>query len=430
MLKKLITLFVIHLLIFSCGGSDAMEDISTPSTNISKDSQSLNNSSSNGNNTSDNSPTDNSTSNNSSTGNNTSNNQTNSNGLLDNAYDYKADKNFMNDEMSRMMDCIETLERGYLSNLFIDFVENLDSDDGEKYIEDMLDRLYELEIGKELDDIFDNDMLEQSPFNYKSHTAEYFYDKVNWNIENQGSENLTFYIPLFQNSTFYDFAIQISNLTQDLIAIETPIYFPTNVELNAYHKNTAEGNWDNIFSLRTDDLRYEIIDEIPIPNNISLYIYTSPFQHNLSITKINPKTFDIAFYMDESQCNFSINSRIELTNSDYENLDLEDDLKSLDLTIVMNDLSFKINAELEYLLPIEDPTPNQINNFINVDVLKKGNKIAELKYFENDEDEDIKTIFLDLTEIGSEEFPMMGENFSKLEDRFEGILSRYTNNFD
>ena len=87
MLKKLITLFVIHLLIFSCGGSDAMEDISTPSTNISKDSQSLNNSSSNGNNTSDNSPTDNSTSNNSSTGNNTSNNQTNSNGLLDNTYE-------------------------------------------------------------------------------------------------------------------------------------------------------------------------------------------------------------------------------------------------------------------------------------------------------------------------------------------------------
>ena len=98
-----------------------------------------------------------------------------------------------------------------------------------------------------------------------------------------------------------------------MIAIETPIYFPTNVELNAYHKNTAEGNWDNIFSLRTDDLRYEIIDEIPIPNNISLYIYTSPFQHNLSITKINPKTFDIAFYMDESQCNFSINSRFSDT---------------------------------------------------------------------------------------------------------------------
>ena len=59
-----------------------------------------------------------------------------------------------------------------------------------------------------------------------------------------------------------------------------------------------------------------------------------------------------------------------------------------------------------------------------------GVKIAELKYVENSDGEDIKTVFLDETEIGSEDYQTMGEDYRVLEDRIEGILSRYTDNLD
>lgn len=400
--KNLIQVILFGFIIISCGGSDS-EDVEL----------SISNSSNNIEVPADNNNSDNNSNNSSSSNNNSS-------------YDYVSDKNFINDEMTRMIDCFESLERGYLSNLFIEFIENLDSEEGEEYFEDMIDSFIELPIGEEVENLD----LEQNPFNFSLYTQDYIYNQEEWSTGNQESNDLIIYLPLFQYSTFIDFAIRIRNLSQELIELETPLYLPTNFDLSAFHRNSSDNDFTSIFNISINELNYEIIDQIPIPNSVNLTIRTLPFDHTLVISKINPKVFDISFTMTESQCNFSITSRIELTNSDYENIDIEDDIKSVNLTLVMNDLSFRVNADLEYLLSLDDPTPIQINNYINVDVLKFGVKIAELKYVENSDEEDIKTVFLDETEIGSEDYPTMGEDYGVLEDRIEGILSRYTDNLD
>ena len=400
--KNLIQVILFGFIIISCGGSDS-EDVEL----------SISNSSNNIETPADNNNSDNNSNNSSSSNNNSS-------------YDYVSDKNFINDEMTRMIDCFESLERGYLSNLFIEFIENLDSEEGEEYFEDMIDSFIELPIGEEVENLD----LEQNPFNFSLYTQDYIYNQEEWSTGNQESNDLIIYLPLFQYSTFIDFAIRIRNLSQELIELETPLYLPTNFDLSAFHRNSSDNDFTSIFNISINELNYEIIDQIPIPNSVNLTIRTLPFDHTLVISKINPKVFDISFTMTESQCNFSITSRIELTNSDYENIDIEDDIKSVNLTLVMNDLSFRVNADLEYLLSLDDPTPIQINNYINVDVLKFGVKIAELKYVENSDEEDIKTVFLDETEIGSEDYPTMGEDYGVLEDRIEGILSRYTDNLD
>lgn len=400
--KNLIQFILFGFIIISCGGSDS-EDVERPISNSSNNIEA---------------PTDNNNSDNNSNNSSSNNNNT--------SYDYVSDKNFINDEMTRMIDCFESLERGYLSNLFIEFIENLDSEEGEEYFEDMIDSFIELPIGEEIENLD----LEQNPFNFSLYTQDYAYNQVEWSTGNQESNDLIIYLPLFQYSTFIDFAIRIRNLSQELIELETPLYLPTNFDLSAFHRNSSDNDFTSIFNISINELNYEIIDQIPIPNSVNLSIRTLPFDHTLVINKINPKVFDISFTMTESQCNFSITSRVELTNSDYENLDIEDDIKSVNLTLVMNDLSFRVNADLEYLLSLDDPTPNQLNNYIDVDVLKFGVKIAELKYVENSDEEDIKTVFLDETEIGSEDYPTMGEDYGVLEDRIEGILTRYTDNLD
>ena len=400
--KNLTQVILFGFIIISCGGSDS-EDVELSISNSSNNIEA---------------PADNNNSDNNSNNSSSSNNNT--------SYDYVSDKNFINDEMTRMIDCFESLERGYLSNLFIEFIENLDSEEGEEYFEDMIDSFIELPIGEEIENLD----LEQNPFNFSLYTQDYIYNQEEWSTGNQESNDLIIYLPLFQYSTFIDFAIRIRNLSQELIELETPLYLPTNFDLSAFHRNSSDNDFTSIFNISINELNYEIIDQIPIPNSVNLTIRTLPFDHTLVISKINPKVFDISFTMTESQCNFSITSRIELTNSDYENIDIEDDIKSVNLTLVMNDLSFRVNADLEYLLSLDDQTPIQINNYINVDVLKFGVKIAELKYVENSDEEDIKTVFLDETEIGSEDYPTMGEDYGVLEDRIEGILSRYTDNLD
>ena len=400
--KNLTQVILFGFIIISCGGSDS-EDVELSISNSSNNIEA---------------PADNNNSDNNSNNSSSSNNNT--------SYDYVSDKNFINDEMTRMIDCFESLERGYLSNLFIEFIENLDSEEGEEYFEDMIDSFIELPIGEEIENLD----LEQNPFNFSLYTQDYIYNQEEWSTGNQESNDLIIYLPLFQYSTFIDFAIRIRNLSQELIELETPLYLPTNFDLSAFHRNSSDNDFTSIFNISINELNYEIIDRIPIPNSVNLTIRTLPFDHTLVISKINPKVFDISFTMTESQCNFSITSRIELTNSDYENIDIEDDIKSVNLTLVMNDLSFRVNADLEYLLSLDDQTPIQINNYINVDVLKFGVKIAELKYVENSDEEDIKTVFLDETEIGSEDYPTMGEDYGVLEDRIEGILSRYTDNLD
>lgn len=415
-IKSLIT-FIFLVFIFSCGGSDSEDILSTvsdPTNNSDNSSSNTTNSDNSSSNTSSN------TTNSDNSSSNTSSNTTN------NTYNYVDDKNFIDDEMTRMIDCFESLERGYLSNLFIEFIENLDSEEGEEYFEDMVDSFIELPIGEEIENLD----LEQNPFNFSLYTQDYIYNREEWSESNPESNDLIIYLPLFQYSTYIDFAVRIRNLSQELIELETPLYLPTNFDLSAFHRNSSDNDFNSIFNISINELNYEIIDQIPIPNSVNLSIRTLPFDHTLVISKITPTVFEVSFTMTESQCNFSITSRIELTNSDYENLDVEDDIKSVNLTLVMNDLSFRVNADLEYLLSLDDPTPNQINNYIDVEVLKMGMKIAELKYVENSDEEDIKTVFLDETEIGSEDYSTMGEDYGVLEDRIEGILSRYTDNLD
>ena len=168
-IKSLIT-FIFLVFIFSCGGSDSEDILST----VSDPTNNSDNSSSNTTNS------DNSSS-------NTSSNTTN------NTYNYVDDKNFIDDEMTRMIDCFESLERGYLSNLFIEFIENLDSEEGEEYFEEMVDSFIELPIGEEIENLD----LEQNPFNFSLYTQDYIYNREEWSESNPESNDLIIFNPLF-----------------------------------------------------------------------------------------------------------------------------------------------------------------------------------------------------------------------------------------
>jgi hypothetical protein len=190
-------------------------------------------------------------------------------------------------------------------------------------------------------------------------------------------------------------------------------------------------NSERVFGVQIENVEYEILDEIPVPINIDVKIFTSPFTHEIHIDRINSKIFSVFYSLDNgSGCTTEFKSEIELLSSDYENL-TRDDIKGVSGYFLMNGLKFNYNGDLEYLLSIDDPSTTQINNYVDIDVLQNDSKIGELKLIEESNgDESIVMVFMDGTEVDWEDINGIGIDAEDLVDRIEGIISRYTNRLD
>ena len=264
-------------------------------------------------------------------------------------------------------------------------------------------------------------------FDFSNHSGTYIYNDAlgKW-ITESANNVVEILFPIFTNSASNDLEIRLSDVTQEFIeVIDEGIYIPTSLVLDVFY------NSERVFGINIKNVKYEIQDEIPVPTDIDIVIYTNPFTHEIKIDRINSKYFSVHYSLDSgSGCATEIKSDIELLSSDYENLE-DKDIKSISGYILINDLKFEYDGNMEYLLGLDDPTTSQINNYVDLSVLENNTKIGELKLIEEtDGDYSVVMVFMDGTEVGLKDFEGIGFEGEYLIDRIEGIISRYTNRLD
>jgi len=332
------------------------------------------------------------------------------------------DKVIVENQIEDFLGCMESMESGELSQLLLDLYDNIENDNT-NYHDDVLEAFTNLNIGQFIETMdYPYDL-----FNFSNHTGTYKYNTAlgTWTTEN-ASNAINILFPVFTNSNSNDIEIRLSNVKQELIdIIDEKVYIPTSLVLDVYF------NSKRVFGVNIKNVKYEMQDEIPVPTDIDLTIYTKPFTHEIRIDRVNSKYFSVFYSLDsDSGCRTEIKSEIKLLSSDYENLE-DEDIKTISGYFLLNGLKFIYNGDMEYLLGIDDPTTSQINNYIDVSVLENDTKIGELKLIEEtDGDYSVVMVFTDGTEINGQDFAGIGLDAQHLIDRIEGIISRYTNRLD
>jgi len=342
--------------------------------------------------------------------------------VIDSVNTSEQDKLVVENKIESFLSCMEGLESGQLSQLLLDIYDNSENDNA-TYHDDLIEAFSNLNIGQAIEGLnYPYDL-----FNFSNHTGTYIYNDAlgTWTTESANNV-IEILFPVFTNSTSNDLEIRLSDVTQEFIeVIDEGIYIPTSLVLDVFY------NSERVFGVNIKNVKYEIQDEIPVPTDIDVVIYTNPFTHEIKIDRINSKYFSVYYSLDNgSGCATEIKSNLELLSSDYENLE-DKDIKSISGYILLNDLKFEYDGNMEYLLGLDDPTTTQINNYIDLSVLENNTKIGELKLIEEtDGDYSVAMVFMDGTEVDLQDFVGIGFEAEYLIDRIEGIISRYTNRLD
>lgn len=139
--------------------------------------------------------------------------------------------------------------------------------------------------------------------------------------------------------------------------------------------------------------------DLPIPSKVDISIYVNPMTLQVVLESESSTKYaaDVNFSGDDG-CSFGAAVEVELAHDDLSNLILEEDIKSLTAEVRMEFMSIVTASNLADLLALQDPTEQQINDLVDLDVLINNFKVADVEYSEKDE-----TVYLIFKDESSED---------------------------
>ena len=331
------------------------------------------------------------------------------------------DQKIVEDGIKTLLSCIEELESGELSNLLIKLYDNADAD-YEDYHETMVEAIENIPNYQPLL----NSTYPEERLNASNYYGIYTYNKLynSWSTSPSDSE-IKLIFPMYTNSTSNDTYITLSNMTEEYMNIEDPIYFPTKLLIEMFHMD------EKMFGVDVSNVDYKMSGEIPVPEDVDVSIYTNPFTHDISIDKIYDDEFSLDYSLSNgSGCITEISGVVKLLSTDYENLE-DNDIDQILLNINTNGMKFDVDIDAERLFALDDPSTTQLNYFIDVEVYSGNTLLGELELQEDENEEYyVNMVFVDGTVVNTEYFDGIGIQADDFIETIEGIIARYTDRLD
>ena len=331
------------------------------------------------------------------------------------------DQKFVEDGIKSLLSCIEELESGELSNLLIKLYDNADADYSDQH-ETMVEAIENIPNYQPLL----NSTYPEERLNASNYYGIYTYNKLynSWSTSPSDSE-IRLIFPMYTNSTSNDTYITLSNMTEEYMNIEDPIYFPTKLLIEMFHMD------EKMFGIDVSNVDYKMSGEIPVPEDVDISIYTNPFTHDLSIDKIYDDEFSLNYSLSNgSGCITEISGVVKLLSTDYENLE-DNDIDQILLNINTNGMKFDVDIDAERLFALDDPSTTQLNYFIDVEVYSGNTLLGELELQEDENEEYyVNMVFVDGTVVNTEYFDGIGIQADDFIETIEGIIARYTDRLD
>lgn len=278
--------------------------------------------------------------------------------------------------------CTQNFEEGRFSSSFQNFFLLNHGETNSEYADELADEL----------DNFDFDL---ENFSMSDHSGVYNWDAnlETWLYTENTSNKLVFNFPFTSTQTVNNTTITIDNYTVQEFMVNGDLeYYPTKL-LGSIQKDNNE-----IFNIDFDNATYTSTDGDITPTNFELEIRTSPMTHTyiLSQNSSNQLEFDYSAHNDNGcETTFSIDA-----SSTISNITLIEDLDEFNVisgNIGHGNLDIRFNADVNSLGNLDEPTVDQINQFLEAKVYLGNSEIGELEYSDENDDIVIYILFSDGT---------------------------------
>jgi len=307
------------------------------------------------------------------------------------------------------LECIRLLKDGAAVDVLLR--EFLGLSDGEAFNEDWIEDLtLSLEDVLVLDQIEENQRFDISQF---AGTYTYNLNSESWVRVNDQNNRVVFRFPSSPTAASANAELIIENYSDNEVIIESErLFLPSAIDVSL--------TVDNILVFRFDlnDVDYADNGDFEIPISVDLEIFLSPFTLTLQVERNSTTEFTLDLnFTDGANCNWGADVNVTLDNDDFENL-TEDDITSVTATVRINDLSIQSLNGIAELIKLDDPSENDVNSLLDLEVLFNDVKIGDLRL--DDENETVIIFYKDNT---SEDTATFYEDFA---DEVEQLFTEFT----
>jgi hypothetical protein len=281
------------------------------------------------------------------------------------------------DEMNQ---CAAEVKSGKMISLIKNVFE-IDKGDAPVYEDQWM-----MSIVDSLPNVFDFDTITSGlELNAGIVKGNYTYNKntKNWDKTAGTGNDIAFMFPS-QDGGANDLKVVFKNYSDEKHNIDGDmIGLPKTFEMTFTQNNEV------LTQLKLNSVTYEEHGTITIPTYIDASMVFAPLNVTFVARKVSSTLFDVNVDISNNgSCSSHFFAEAKLNSDDYENL-TEDNFDYIKGYASFNNLKITSNINVATIAAITDPTVNQINSMLDLDVLYKDQKIGELEYFKDDNAGDI-----------------------------------------
>ncbi len=265
------------------------------------------------------------------------------------------------------LDCIRTFENGLaIETVLTDFLGISNGDTlNLDWVETLTSGLSEVAPTTE-ESRFDIDVFEG--------TYIYNHGDGTWTFTENQSGTVIVEFPSSPDETSNNGKITLGNYSDQEVTIGSdPIYLPSTVDVSLEVDNIE------VIAVSLEGVKYATNEGFQIPVELNLFVYVNPYSLliNLDQASSTEYSLDLDFSDDSDLCSTGIHVEAELATDDFENI-TEQDILELTFALYSNDLTIQSLGGIAEVLQITDPTVTQINAFVDMEVLYRDLKIADM----------------------------------------------------
>lgn len=306
-----------------------------------------------------------------------------------------------------LVDCLTGYESGEFSTVLQDYfmINNGEMETG--YSDFLTDQL----------EIFKFDL---ENFNMANYSGVYDWNSTNneWDFTSNTQNDLIFNFPFLEGGNTNNMTITINDYeVQEVVFSFDTEYYPTKLVGSIEKDNTV------VFSLDIDNVVYQIGSENVAPTNFDIEIITLPMTHFFTLDETSTSQFLFNYSSNNNgSCNTNFTINADTIVTDYTNIEGVDEFSNVTGTIGHDSLELVFSADIDSLNAIEEPTVDEINEYITVNVFLANSQVGVLEYTEIGDTSEILIVYNDGTTENADVY--VNET---LGDEIENIFSNFTN---
>jgi hypothetical protein len=240
---------------------------------------------------------------------------------------------------------------------------------------DALNETWINKLDDELNNVANYDWLED----HNRFSFGYYGGTYNWNLSTQTwdktqNSQVVINFPSEPFITSNNCTFRITDYSDAIFTInDEAIYIPTMVK--------ASLTKDGVEIFNIDFSATYVSSGFPVPVHATISLMLKPFNYSIEINKLTNTQFEItANLLIGAEHHTKLYSKVSLANDDYESLDIEEDINTVQFDYEKGDINVNGSWDIQSYNNLFYPSADDINGTIYCIVNYKQKKIGELRF--------------------------------------------------